>query len=66
MTYDSFVTEFILRKVVRKNQYSLSLASLVLTGAFLFSTSSEQHQEEAKSLLEQVKEKAKEKGDGGE
>jgi len=66
MTYDSFVTEFTLRKVVGKNQYSLSLASLVLTGAFLFSTSSEQHQEEAKSLLEQVKEKAKEKGDGGE
>lgn len=65
MTYDSFVTEFTLRKVVRKNQYSLSLASLVLTGVFLFSTSSEQHQEEAKSLLEQVKEKAKEKGDGG-
>ncbi|MBE1287197.1 MAG: hypothetical protein GJ671_05690 [Alteromonadaceae bacterium] len=51
---------------MKKSIQSLSLASLVLTGVFLFSTSSEQHQEEAKSLLEQVKEKAKEKGDGGE
>ena len=51
---------------MKKSIQSVSIVSLVLSGALLLSACSEQQQDEAKFLIEQAKEKTKEKGDGGD